>query len=212
MDTMIETKVLGKRVERDEELDEVSLLAKKHHHEYKQLLTKQRLKPDFSLLHTGTAAMLSRSEERPEQKPRKWPQQQALPSSSKVARSDDKEHPFPFPRHAANREPSTASVSHQTEHSHLHIPSQPLSHWPPLQHEQRQDLAPLVSSEKAVALDFESTDFGDLTFAGDGPDVLENFDFDSFLHNTDDSNTFGNFDFMNIGMLSSDLIIRDDLW
>jgi hypothetical protein len=39
----------------------------------------------------------------------------------------------------------------------------------------------------------------DLSFTADGPDVLENFDFDSFLHNTDDANSFGNFDFMNLG-------------
>merc|ERR1711981_985834 len=45
-------------------------------------------------------------------------------------------------------------------------------------------------------------DFGpsDLAFANEGPDVLENFDFDSFLHNTDDTNNFGSFDFMNIGL------------
>jgi hypothetical protein len=39
-----------------------------------------------------------------------------------------------------------------------------------------------------------------LEFAPDGTDVLENFDFDSFLHNTDDWNGFGSFDFMNIGV------------
>lgn len=39
--------------------------------------------------------------------------------------------------------------------------------------------------------------FGDnLNFTPDGPDMLENFDFDSFLHNTEDGNTFSNFDFM----------------
>ncbi|KAF2430138.1 hypothetical protein EJ08DRAFT_661108 [Tothia fuscella] len=38
--------------------------------------------------------------------------------------------------------------------------------------------------------------FGNLDFAVDGPDVLENFDFDSFLHNTEDT-SFGNFDLMN---------------
>jgi hypothetical protein len=37
-----------------------------------------------------------------------------------------------------------------------------------------------------------------LEFAVDGPDVLENFDFDSFL-NTDDNNGFGNFDLMTFG-------------
>lgn len=48
-------------------------------------------------------------------------------------------------------------------------------------------------------IDFGGTDFGNLDFAqGDGPDVLENFDFDSFLHNTDDANGFGTFDFMNL--------------
>lgn len=35
-----------------------------------------------------------------------------------------------------------------------------------------------------------------LDFAVEGPDVLENFDFDSFLHNTDDNQAFGNMDFM----------------
>lgn len=54
-------------------------------------------------------------------------------------------------------------------------------------------------------MDSGSAPFGDLTgntgdfnldFSTDGPDVLENFDFDSFLHNTDDTTTFGNFDFM----------------
>ena len=37
-----------------------------------------------------------------------------------------------------------------------------------------------------------------LDFAVDGPDVLENFDFDSFLH-TDDNSTFPSFDLMNFG-------------
>jgi len=37
-----------------------------------------------------------------------------------------------------------------------------------------------------------------LDFAVDGPDVLENFDFDSFLH-TDDNATFPGFDLMNFG-------------
>jgi hypothetical protein len=53
-------------------------------------------------------------------------------------------------------------------------------------------------------LDASSTPFVDLgqdndfnlDFAVGGPDVLENFDFDSFLHNTDDNSTFGNFDLM----------------
>jgi hypothetical protein len=54
------------------------------------------------------------------------------------------------------------------------------------------------------------SDFGfdssvSLDFATDGGDVLESFDFDSFLHNTDDTNSFGNFDFMNIGMLPYDV-------
>lgn len=49
----------------------------------------------------------------------------------------------------------------------------------------------------AFGVDFSNPE---LTFASEGPDVLENFDFDSFLHNTDDTNSFGNFDFMNIGM------------
>jgi hypothetical protein len=64
--------------------------------------------------------------------------------------------------------------------------------------------APNGAPDAPPALDpFSTADFGDLTFAGgDGPDVLENFDFDSFLHNTDDTNTFGNFDFMNIGMFA----------
>lgn len=35
-----------------------------------------------------------------------------------------------------------------------------------------------------------------LDFAVEGPDVLENFDFDSFLHNTDDTQGFGTMDFM----------------
>jgi hypothetical protein len=39
----------------------------------------------------------------------------------------------------------------------------------------------------------------ELDFAVGGPDVLENFDFDSFLHNTDDNSGFGNFDLMTFG-------------
>ncbi|QDS70968.1 hypothetical protein FKW77_007290 [Venturia effusa] len=35
-----------------------------------------------------------------------------------------------------------------------------------------------------------------LDFAVEGPDVLENFDFDSFLHNTDDNQGFSSIDFM----------------
>jgi hypothetical protein len=33
-----------------------------------------------------------------------------------------------------------------------------------------------------------------LDFSVDGPDVLDNFDFEEFLLNTDDNNDFGNFD------------------
>jgi hypothetical protein len=71
--------------------------------------------------------------------------------------------------------------------------------------------APNGAPDAPPALDpFGTADFGDLTFAGgDGPDVLENFDFDSFLHNTDDTNSFGNFDFMNIGMFAP---LHQRLW
>ena len=55
-----------------------------------------------------------------------------------------------------------------------------------------------ASPRNRGSLPFNIADFN-LDFSADGPDVLENFDFDSFLHNTDDTNNFGNFDFMNLG-------------
>jgi hypothetical protein len=68
--------------------------------------------------------------------------------------------------------------------------------------------APPPQAQPAVStMDPGSAPFGDivnpgdfnLDFTTDGPDVLENFDFDSFLHNTDDANGFANYDFLNIG-------------
>jgi hypothetical protein len=44
----------------------------------------------------------------------------------------------------------------------------------------------------------QDTGFGNLDFAIDGPDVLENFDFDSFLHNTEDTG-FSDFGLINFG-------------
>ena len=41
---------------------------------------------------------------------------------------------------------------------------------------------------------------GDLNFSNEDPEVLENFDFDSFLHNTDAGQPFESFDFMNISL------------
>jgi hypothetical protein len=64
--------------------------------------------------------------------------------------------------------------------------------------------APPQATPAAAAMDPVTTDlsaFGTdftLDFTDTGSDVLENFDFDSFLHNTDDSNSFvgGYNDFM----------------
>ncbi|KIW08841.1 hypothetical protein, variant 1 [Verruconis gallopava] len=68
--------------------------------------------------------------------------------------------------------------------------------------------APQQAAPTAVPAIDPTADFGlppgdggfDLSFTTDGQDVLENFDFDSFLHNTDETNSLGNFDFIQFNL------------